>query len=170
MCSCYCCDSIGSLWFGLDICISLLVPPVSSSHLFQHHSHSCKCSSLLGVVTPVFQALVALAIRVLLRLVLLRKMPLAVCYHLAHVVNVFLFILVRVLLRIVLQYSNDFTTRIMADCLAGAVVFGPVGVLEGMHVIRFATSALHSLQAGLTSRLQRIRRCQASLVVRLPTC
>jgi hypothetical protein len=35
----------------------------------------------------------------------------------------------------------------MADCFAGAVVFGPVGVLEGVHVMRFAMAGLWSRES-----------------------
>lgn len=51
--------------------------------------------------------LVTFTVRVLLCLLLLRKMALAVCDHLPHMVDVILVILFRVLLRILLKDLNN---------------------------------------------------------------
>jgi hypothetical protein len=67
------------------------------------------CSSLLRIVTPVLQTLIALTIGVFLRLLFLRKMPLAICYYLAHVIDVFLVVFTSFFLWILLQDGNNFT-------------------------------------------------------------
>jgi hypothetical protein len=81
--------------------------------------------SLLGIVSPILQTLVTLAIRILLRLFLLRKMPLTIRHHLPHVVDIVLLVFVRIFLRILLQDGDDLAARIVADCFTTTVVFGP---------------------------------------------
>ena len=66
-------------------------------------------------MTPVLQTLVALAIRVLLRLLLLRQMPLAVRNDLAHVGQVFFIVLLRVFLWILLQDLDDLAAALCED-------------------------------------------------------
>ena len=56
---------------------------------------------------PILQGLVALAIRVLFGLVLLRQMSLAVSDDLTHVGNVVLLVIVRVFRGVLVQYLND---------------------------------------------------------------
>lgn len=62
---------------------------------------------LLRVVPPVLQALVTLAVRVLLRLLFLRQVPLAVRNHLAHVIDVVLVVLGGILLGVLFQDGDD---------------------------------------------------------------
>lgn len=76
---------------------------------------------------PILQTLITLTIRILLRLLLLRKMSLAVRNDLAHVINVVLLILVGVLLGILLQDGNNLAAAIVSDSFTGAIVLGPVG-------------------------------------------
>jgi hypothetical protein len=78
-------------------------------------------------MSPILQALVTLTIRILLRLLLLRQMPLAVRHDLPHMINIVLIVLAWILLGILLQNRNDLAAGIVADGLAAAVVFGPSG-------------------------------------------
>jgi hypothetical protein len=86
--------------------------------------------SLLGIVSPILQTLVTLAIRILLRLFLLRKMPLTIRHHLPHVIDVILLVLARIFLRILLQDGDDLAARVVADCFTTPIVFGPVKSCE----------------------------------------
>jgi hypothetical protein len=74
-------------------------------------------------------------------------MSLAICHHLAHMINILLFIFASVLLWVLLQNSDDFATRVVADGFAGAVILGPTGVLEAVHAMIFAISTLPSRQS-----------------------
>ena len=103
---------------------------------------------------PILQRLITLALGVLLRFPLLCQMPLVIRHHLAHVGNIFLFILVGILLGILLQDLDDLATTVsagslavfllvagcrhssrlstlpfMADTLTGAVALAPAGLL-----------------------------------------
>jgi hypothetical protein len=64
-------------------------------------------SSLLRIVTPVLQTLIALAIRILLRLLLLRKMPLTIRHYLTHMINIFLLVFTSVFRWVLLQDGDD---------------------------------------------------------------
>ena len=77
-------------------------------------------SRLLRIVTPIPKRARRFAIRVLLRLALLRQMPLAVRHHLAHVLDVVFLVLLRVLLRVLLEDRDDLATAV-----------GGVSVLDG---------------------------------------
>lgn len=76
-------------------------------------------------MAPILETLIALAVGVLFRLLLLRKVPLAVSNHLPHMVNIILIILVKVLFRVLLQYSNNFTPTVVPDSLLRTIIFGP---------------------------------------------
>jgi hypothetical protein len=78
-------------------------------------------------MSPILQALITLTVRILLRLLFLRQVPLTIRHNLPHVVNVILVVLARVFLGILFQDSNDLATRIVPDGLAAAVVLGPSG-------------------------------------------
>lgn len=74
---------------------------------------------------PILQTPITLTLRILLRLVLLRKMPLTIRNHAPHVIDVFLLVFLRIFLRILLQDGNDFAAAFVADCFVAAVVFRP---------------------------------------------
>jgi hypothetical protein len=74
---------------------------------------------------PVFQTLITLAVRVLLSLLFLRKMSLAVRNNLAHVVNVILLVLARILLGVLLQNCDDLASRFVTNGFAATVIFRP---------------------------------------------
>jgi hypothetical protein len=69
-------------------------------------------------MAPVLQTLVTFTVSILLRLLLLRKMPLAVCNHLAHVVNVVLLVLAGIFFRILLENLDDLAPRVVTYGLA----------------------------------------------------
>jgi hypothetical protein len=137
-------------------------------------------------VTPILQTLVALAIRIFLGLFLLSKVPLTVCYHLAHVVNVFLLIFISVFLWILLQDSDNLPARIMANLPCGCTKLAnaPCAVRTWETLLSRrnrrlwtcrrlrgrACRGMRNVGTELTSRLRWILRCQASLAVRLLTC
>lgn len=74
----------------------------------------------------------ALALRVLLRLLLLRQMPCQITRHLAHVGQIILIILLRVFLRVFLQDLDNLTSGFVADGFrVAAVRLGPSGRLRG---------------------------------------
>ena len=73
-------------------------------------------------MSPILQALVTLALCILLRLFLLRQMPLAVCSNAAHVGNVVFVIARRVFLWVLAEDVDD---------LAAAVSIDPVGQMAG---------------------------------------
>lgn len=70
--------------------------------------------TLLRIMPPILQALRTLALRVLLRLVLLRQMPFTVRHDLAHVVDVVLVVFFRVLLRVLFEDGDDFAAAAVA--------------------------------------------------------
>lgn len=76
-------------------------------------------------MSPVLQALITLATRVLLRFLFLREVSLAIGGNLPHVVDVVLIVLAGIFLGVLLQNSDDFATRIVPHGLAAAVVLGP---------------------------------------------
>jgi hypothetical protein len=69
-------------------------------HLFRHMSST---SRLLRIMPPILQALVTPALRILLRLLLLREVSLTITHHLAHVLQVLIIVLLGVPLRVLLQ-------------------------------------------------------------------
>ena len=64
-------------------------------------------SFLLRIMTPIFQRLIALAVRILLGFLLLREMPFAVCCHPSHMRNVFFLVLRGILVGVLLQDLDD---------------------------------------------------------------
>lgn len=79
--------------------------------------------SLLRIMSPILQTLITLTTRILLRLLLLRKMPLAVRHNLSHVIYVILVVLAGVLFRVLLQDGDDLAPGVVPDCFTAAVVF-----------------------------------------------
>jgi hypothetical protein len=69
-------------------------------------------------MTPVLQALIALAIGILFRLLLLSKMSLAVRHNLSHMIDIILVVFAGILLGIFFQDSNDFAAGVVADGLS----------------------------------------------------
>ena len=63
-------------------------------------------------LTPILQRSCAPALWILLRLSLLRQMPLAISNSLAHVIDILLVVLVRIAFRILLQDRNNLATAI----------------------------------------------------------
>ena len=80
--------------------------------------------SLQRVVPPIFQALVALTVGILLGLFLLSQVTFAVRDDLTHVSKVVLVILVGILGWILFQNLDDVAAGVMTDSLT-AVVFTP---------------------------------------------
>ena len=72
-------------------------------------------SSLLRIVSPILQALVALAVRILLRLFLLRQMSLAVSDDFSHVINVICNSVIKIGL---LTLKDDVSTKQRTGCHA----------------------------------------------------
>jgi hypothetical protein len=97
-------------------------PPGASNYISKATRQTLR---FLGVMAPVFQALVTLAVSVLLCLLFLGKMAFAVRNHLPHMVNVILIVLVGHLFRILFQDSDDLAARLVPHRLPTAVVFGP---------------------------------------------
>ncbi len=58
-------------------------------------------------MTPILQTLITLTIRIPLRLLLLRKMPLTIRHYLAHMIDIFLLVFTSVFLWILLQDGDD---------------------------------------------------------------
>lgn len=78
-------------------------------------------------MSPILQTLITLTLRILLRLLLLRQMPLTIRHHLAHVIDILLLVLFRIFLGVFLQDGDDFSPGFVPDRLAAAVVLGPPG-------------------------------------------
>lgn len=76
-------------------------------------------------MSPILQAFIALTVRILLRLLLLRKMSLTIRNHLSHMIDIVLLILALVFLRILLEYCNNLATGIVPDGFAASVIFRP---------------------------------------------
>jgi hypothetical protein len=78
---------------------------MKSDYYYHHHLSRRKSSTsrLLRVMPPILQALVTPALRVLLRLLLLREVSLTITHHFAHVLQILVIVLLGVPLRVLLQ-------------------------------------------------------------------
>ena len=81
-------------------------------------------SRFLSIVAPVLQALVAIAVSILLCFLFLGKMTIIIRSHLAHVNYIVLVVLGRIPLRILLQDLNDLPTTgsLMSTETAGRIL------------------------------------------------
>jgi hypothetical protein len=99
-------------------------------------------------MSPIFQALITLAIRILLGLLFLCQMPLAISNHLTHVIDIVLFVLAWVFVGIVLQDGDNLTSRLMSHCLSTSIIFGPArrsGVLTAEPVLELFSTHIDDL-------------------------
>lgn len=90
-----------------------------------------KTSRFLRIVAPILQTPRALALRIFLRLLLLRQVPLAVRHDAAHVVDVVLVVLVGVLFGVLFEDGDDFAaTEIHTPSVEG-LVWGRYSTFRG---------------------------------------
>jgi hypothetical protein len=75
-------------------------------------------------MSPILQTLITLTIRILLRLLLLRQMPLAIRSHAAHMRDVIFVVSRGVFLRVLLQDLDDFAAAVVR--VGGSVLDGSV--------------------------------------------